>query len=44
MHVLIHFHCIVKPEVVKRVERHLQNIMAGGTAESIDILQVVCLI
>ncbi|KAG6412507.1 hypothetical protein SASPL_125186 [Salvia splendens] len=28
----------LNPEVVRRVERDLQNIMAGGTAENIDIL------
>ncbi|XP_019169769.1 PREDICTED: transcription initiation factor TFIID subunit 7-like isoform X1 [Ipomoea nil] len=29
----------LNPELVKRVEKTLQNIMAGGTAENIDILQ-----
>nr|GMD57064.1 transcription initiation factor TFIID subunit 7-like isoform X1 [Ipomoea batatas] len=34
----------LNPELVRRVERDLQNIMAGGTAENIDILLVVCFI
>ncbi|OIT40626.1 transcription initiation factor tfiid subunit 7 [Nicotiana attenuata] len=28
----------LNPELVRRVERDLQNILAGGTAENIDIL------
>ncbi|KAL2487500.1 Transcription initiation factor TFIID subunit 7 [Forsythia ovata] len=31
----------LNPEVVRRVEKDLQNIMAGGTAENINILQCV---
>lgn len=27
-----------QPELVRRVEKDLQNIMSGGTAENIDIL------
>ncbi|KAG8371756.1 hypothetical protein BUALT_Bualt13G0121400 [Buddleja alternifolia] len=32
------FVSVLQPEVVRRVEKDLQNIMAGGTAENIDIL------
>ncbi|KAK4482930.1 hypothetical protein RD792_010103 [Penstemon davidsonii] len=30
----------LNPDVVRRVEKDLQNIMAGGTAENIDILSL----
>ncbi|CAI9108143.1 OLC1v1007674C2 [Oldenlandia corymbosa var. corymbosa] len=33
----------LNPELVRRVEKDLQNIMAGGTAENIDILPFVML-
>ncbi|CAI9770502.1 unnamed protein product [Fraxinus pennsylvanica] len=33
----------LNPEVVRRVEKDLQNIMAGGTAENFNILQHVIL-
>ncbi|CAN4122411.1 unnamed protein product [Withania somnifera] len=36
--VLIKSADVGQPELVRRVERDLQNIMAGGTAENIDIL------
>ena len=29
---------MLQPELVRRVERDLLNIMAGGTAENVDIL------
>lgn len=32
------FFLTLQPELVQRVERDLLNIMAGGTAENIDIL------
>ena len=32
---------ILQPELVRRAEKDLQNIMAGGTAENIDILPVI---
>ncbi|KAK4482941.1 hypothetical protein RD792_010114 [Penstemon davidsonii] len=31
---------LAQPDVVRRVEKDLQNIMAGGTAENIDILSL----
>ncbi|PIA42307.1 hypothetical protein AQUCO_02000033v1 [Aquilegia coerulea] len=33
----------LNPELVQRVEKDLVNIMAGGTAENVDILYINCL-